>query len=227
MPKGKYLKRGKRGGYIKKQVGKNKADLKILKRSIERKFNSRIDQTIVMDNTPTLYYLNHDIIQTLAVVGQPVTTQHSRDGDALNGKSIMIRGYFDNKGVAPNNNTVDCICRFILYRIKKNRGQTPVFSRLVNNPDSVNTLRNVDRASAFDVMYDQTFAMDTTQMSLIPFKLRKKINTITTYDDNAGDVNGVQDNLYVIAVYSTVDDNEGVLDSPDFHFDIRYSYTDM
>lgn len=219
MPK-HYRKRNKKGStYLKRQVGKNKAFIQTLKKGIEHKFVDTVDKVMIMDSSAGA----SDIFTINAVINQGLL-ENSRIGDKINGKRIMIRGFFSNSGA----NAADCVCRLIIYRIKENRGATLTVNDVLSNADSVNSFYQTDSANNIDVMYDQKFAMDTTQMSLIPFKWRRRINTITNFNSTTtGLISTIEQNAYNIIVLSTITDDPGTLDAPNFNFDVRYSFTDL
>lgn len=211
---GKRFKRNGNGNYIRRQVGKNKAELKVLMKGVERKFHDRQNNVVVMTNQAVWASINDGIDQGF--------DQGDRVGNKINGKKIFIRGFFTNKGA----NAADCVCRIIIVRIPVPRITAPAVTRLLNDADNVNSFRLVTRDNEMIIMYDQTFAMDTTQMSLIPFKWSKKINTISEWTGATGSSTTITANTYGIYAFSTITDNPGTLDSPDFNFGVRYTYTD-
>ncbi len=199
----------------KDQVKKNKKDIAYLKRGLEHKFVEDNDETINMDSTAAIYPLNDAITQG--------DTQTTREGNKVSNRKLSIKGYFANTGA----NAADCVCRIIIFKIKQNKGATPAIANLLNNVDSVNSHSQPNKTKDFSVFYDHTFTMDTTQMSLIAFKYDKVLRDSSQYLSDAGTVAGIDTNLYCMAVYSSITDNPGTLDSPSFLFDYRFSFIDI
>ena len=75
----------------------------------------------------------------------------------------------------------------------------------------------------FQILVDKTFAMDTSQHSLIPFYMTHKCKNVVTYNGNAGTFADLEDGAYYIAYVSTI---ASAQDCPQIFWNMRYYFLD-
>jgi len=202
---------GKRRSKLARQVSRNKFKISKIANVIERK-QIAVAQTDQDANTT-------GTIQTLSVISHGIT-QSTRIGDTIVIKSITIRGFLHNDQGTP----VDNIVRLIVWKNLNPNGVTEVINANVLESVTVNALRDWDHKLRIKVYYDQTFVMDTSQHTLIPFKIRiAGLRSKVTYEGTGGGELDSMMNHYYFGLISTV---AGTTNDPLVDFDFRVTYDD-
>ncbi len=210
MPNRRYRKSGSK---LARQVYKNKKKISRVANIIERKFIDATSTDVEVNTTSAIVQLTG--------VSEGVTTS-TRIGDQVTGKSIMIRGFLDNNNHGGTN--VDCICRIIVWRIRQGNGITPVIADEILTNVDVNAMQDWDKKMKNKMYYDQTFVMDTSQHSIIPFKIRlSRLNIKVRYQGTGAGLADAMDNNFMIGFFSTV---AGTVNDPQATFTSRFVYED-
>lgn len=180
----------KRRRRYQKGLTKVKRDVKWLKKNIEFKFLDSTLNNVELSTTP--------VVTPLSLIADgPLVSE--RSGESLTARRIALRFTVENNNGTP----VDCVCRIMLVRSKQPRGALLPISGLLVSSD-VNSWRNLDRKNDIVVYADYTFTMDTTQHSMIPVKLIKKLNHIVKFSGAAGSNSTLQENGLFLISLSTV-----------------------
>ncbi len=187
----------------------NAKEIKWLKKNVEFKFKDTTFNDLDVNDASTTQTLN-------LIADGPLVDE--RDGEEVTARRLMIRGFFHNDQGTP----VDCIIRMIIWRQISVLGVTPVLG-MVNLSLDVDSLRHMARKENVVVYLDETFTMDTTQHSLIPFKFIKKLNHKARFQGTTGTQSDLFRNGINISLVSTVN---GVANDPLVNFTARYSYCD-
>ncbi len=208
----RFKHRRSRRRFRKNGLRKVKKDIKWLKKNIEFKFKDLTVTNQDASNAPTLLLLN-------GVANGPLVVE--RTGDELTARRIVIRGKIENTNGTP----VDTIVRIILFRERRVNGVVPVLGDVLaaTGTAAVLSWRNMDDKNNIKVMFDTTFTMDTTQHSLIPFKLIYKLNHQTLYSGVGTGVSSIQTNGLFLVVISEV---AAGANAPTVDFTSRYSFVD-
>lgn len=202
---------GYRKSKLKSQVYRNKAKLKRLAAVIERK---AVDQT-------------ESLVDVNSVGGIEVLSSltggdsfNNRTGMAVVAKTITIRGFLHNNHGTP----VDCICRLIVWKDKRPNGVAEVMPDNILRALEVNSLQDWEKKEGLRMLWDQTYVMDTSQHSIIPFKIRiSRLNTKVTYQGTGGGEGNNMTNHYYFGFFSTV---AGTTNDPLIDYDTRFTYDD-
>ncbi len=197
-------KRRKRSG-----MSKVKKDIKWLKKNVE--FKSR-DQTFTDEELSTTV-----VPVRLNLMGTGDTVS-AREGNMIAARRILVRGFVSNDNGTP----VDCVCRIMLVRQKQSAGTALAIGDVLLNA-TVNGPRNLDLASNIVVYADETFSMDLTTHSLIPFKFIFKLNNQVRYGTTAATEAGLEQNGINLIGISTVATGAN---APTMTFDARFSFCD-
>lgn len=192
-----------------KGIAKVKRDIKWLKKNVEFKFKDTIVALANANTTGSTFTLN-------LVADGPLSSE--RDGEEVTSRRLMIRGFFHNDHGTP----VDCICRILVWRQRAPNAVTPTVPMVLDSV-GVNSFRQMARKENIIVYLDNTFTMDTTQHSLIPFKFLKKLNHTVRYSGAGGTQADVFLNGLNVSFLSTV---AGTVNNPFVTFEARYSYCD-
>lgn len=209
----------KRKNTTKRQVFKNKADLKRIKNMIEYKF---IDGEV----------LNDDVNSTMTTGVTPLNlvdvgdTIHQRSGREITARRIFIRGSIRNNHGTPE----DTIVRLMLIRWRDAHGVPITPDNVLTNyasgsTDGVYSNRATEFRSGMDIIMDTTFSMDTTQHSVIPFKINKKLshNVLFSNDGTGTTIGDIYENPIYLMYISNA---SGTTNDPLINFQWRYSYCD-
>lgn len=206
----RFKKRYKGSGLARK----NYKDLKFIKKAIEVKFIDEVLSNQHLNTTGTINHIN-GVAQGDA--------QDERAGRKVQSRKIKIRGYINNDRGTPE----DAVCRMMLVRVKqpKTLGTGLALLDLVKT-SSVNSFYTPDGDNRFQVYFDHTFAMDTTQHSLIPFKITQKLNHEVLYTETttgATETDIARNAMYLV-YWSTV---AGTTNDPVVNMTVRYTYVDL
>lgn len=88
---------------------------------------------------------------------------------------------------------------------------------------TINSLKRWVRQKMVDIVFDNTWAMDISQHSLIPFKINIKINKTQQFITTASTAAGQGTNSYYLIGFSDV---TGTTDNPQMSFTSRVSFDD-
>ncbi len=201
----------KKGRGLSRQVFKNKRKIRMITNLVERKF---LKQRLVSADINT----TSNLLQITNLIHG--TGDGQRIGDKVMAKSIMIRGFISNN----HGTAVDGQIRLIVFMNKRQNGITQILTGEILDDLNIVSLRNWAHASQYIVLYDQTIAVDTTQHSLIPFKIRlSKLNKKVIYEGTGAGQADAMANQYYFAWYGTV---AGTTDNPQLTADVRLTYDD-
>ncbi len=211
------FKRNRRSGNkVVRQVFKNKAVLSRMKGSIERKQRVTVVTTNQpADTTSKIIYL------TLVNQGD---AEETRDGNKIRLKSLFIRGFIhnDNSGTPE-----DGLVRIIVWR-ENAHNAVATNPTLVNNvleTLTINSPQSWSRKNINKVMFDNTFVLDTSQHTIIPFKIRLSgLNTSLFYEGSTSAVADAIKNPFFIGVFGTV---AAGTNAPQFDITCRMTYDDL
>ncbi len=210
MPK-RYRFKRKRGNGLKKTVYKNKQKIQLLSKAIEYKW---FDRSLTNQDVNTV-----GVAHPINIMAQG-TNVSTREGNKLLARRVTIRGHFhNNHGTAQ-----DCVVRMLLIRARDQNNVAQTIN-LVLDPGVTNVhsmLRDAHK-HRFQILLDKTFAMDTSQHSIIPFYFTHKCKTVCTYNANTPSVTDIEDGAYYLMTYSTV---VGTTDDPRLDFTARFYYMD-
>lgn len=147
-------------------------------------------------------------------------TLAERNGQEVSARRIFIRGYFANSHGTPE----DCLIRIVLFRASQPGSAIPTLSGGLFNSLSINAMRDLAHLPDYKIYYDHTFSMDTTQHTLLPFKINKLLSTRTRYNGiDAADETATESNHYYLAYWSTV---SGTTNDPLVTWEWRFSFVD-
>lgn len=196
---------------LAKQVRKNARKIKKINAQVEAK-ESRISVVTNLE-------LNEvDSITTLSVVAQGLDDD-DRIGNTIFCKNIMIRGILHNDHGTP----VDALVRLIVFRWKNPRSDVPATSSGVLESLAINSMRDWKERDQFVVMYDNTFSLDTTQHTKVPFKIRLKINKKIMFNASTKSATAAETNGIYISSFSDV---TGTTNNPRMDVQSRMTFTD-
>lgn len=211
MPKYKrYKKKRKFKKTLKGRVYKNRKDIKLLKKSIEYKYFDVTQGAADCNTSGTAFELN---------AMQQGDTVSTRTGNRVLARRLTIRGYFNNSHNTPQ----DCIVRMIILKARDQNNASQTVSIVLNTTPYVNSHLKDEHKHRFQILADKTFTMDTSQHTLIPFYFTQKLNSVCTYNGNAGDYSDIEDGCYYIMFMSSV---AGTTDDPLCTFISRFYYLD-
>lgn len=215
MAKKKFYK--KKRNYKKKYSSLPKKNFKMIKdiqKGIEYKYK---DITAIED----------DDVNTVAGIEfiTPIAQNSgssARVGSKVHLKKIKVRGYIRNT----HGTSVDCIVRLMMFRVRHVDLAMPSIDQVLETANDVNSFREVNNTDNIVVYFDHTFVMDTSQYSILPFKITQKLDSVQKWEDaNAGsDVTDLQTNGIFLAYFSTV---AGTTDDPLISFRTRVNYCDL
>ncbi len=209
MPR--HYRKRKRGSYLKRQVSKNKRQLKNIARAIEYKFFDKDHAASSMDTTGET-----DVINAM-VLGDNVNT---REGNKILMKRITVRGLILNINGTP----VDTIVRLVIFRAKnQNNANQTILLLTQDGPGNINTMMRHEHYKRFQVLADKTFALDTTAHSIIPFYFTHKCNVVCQYSANTGATTDIEDGAYYVGFWGS---NAASANTPTITFSSRCSYLD-
>ncbi len=215
MPYKRSRRRYRKGNGMSSQVYKNKRDLKRLKKGIEYKKFDSIVTAAEANTTATPSYL--------CTIDQGINDLQ-RIGRKITANRIFIRGFVHNDHGTPE----DCIVRIALVRWKSGEGGTLTHAQVWNSQQGtgsiVNRSREPNSAGLFQVYLDHTFVMDTTQHSLIPFKINQKLRQPIEYNAITGLEATCERNGLYLFVFSNI---AGTTNNPQVTFIARLSYSDL
>ncbi len=202
-----------RGSKVTRQVFKNKAVLSRLKGAVERKSRlSRDEANLDIDATETHHMLT--------IINQG-DSDGTREGEKISIRTLFIRGFIHND----NSAAADGLVRIILWRQNQPQGADPVLVDNVLENIDINSPQNWARKSAVKVLFDNTFVMDTTQHTIIPFKIRLQGLTVKTfYEGSGGGTADAIKNHYYLGWFGT---NSGATIVPRLDYSCRVTYDDM
>ncbi len=204
----------KRSSKLVRQVYRNKKKISRVTGIIERK---AIDATTTGADVNTTG-------ATVQLTGlSEGTAQSTRVGDQVTAKSIMIRGLIDNS-VHDAGTPVDCLVRIMVWRIRNQNGTTAVITGQILEAVDINSMQDWQRKDAFKMYYDQTYTMDTSQHTIIPFKIRlSRLNLKIRYEGTGGGQGDAMNNHFYISFFSSV---AGAVNDPLITFTKRFVYDD-
>ncbi len=210
MPKFKRRFR-KKGGYLKRQVGKNRAKIKLLSQAIEYKY---YDLDVAADGCDTAgasHVLNP--IQQ----GDSVSM---RTGDRVLCRRVTVRGAFLNVNGTP----ADCIVRMLILKARdQNNTKQTLAHVLQDGPSAIYSMIFDQHKHRFQILADKTLSLDTTTHSMIPFYFTHKCKSVCTYNANAGAATDIEDGGYYVMFYGTA---AAGANAPTVSFTSRFYYMD-
>lgn len=199
----------RRYGKKRSQFSKMKADVKLLKKSIERKFYETPNNSVDVNSTGSSVCLN--------TIKQGHTVD-DRIGNEVTARRLTVRGYFYNNHGTPE----DCVIRMLIVRaIDQNNVKQEIGNVL--KTINVNSHANSGNRKRFQILSDQTFAMDTSSHSIIPFYFTTKIKSTVIYSNDNGAATDIRTGAYYIMYFSTV---SGVTNDPLVSYISRFYYVD-
>ncbi len=213
MPfKKRFSRRG--GGKLKAQVFRNKAKLRRLESSIERKHTDLTFTNVEVNTTGVVHQ-----ITDIDIGATP--TDITRVGDQIACKTIMIRGAVQNS----HGTAVDNFVRILVWKNKAPLGVTEVIANNVLESVSVVSMQDWSHKQNINVLFDQMFVMDTALHTNIPFKIRlSNLKGQTRYEGSGAGQADAMNNHYYIGLFSTV---AGTTNDPLAFFNTRVTYDDM
>ncbi len=212
MPRFSRKRRNGRGSYLKKQVGKNRAKIKLLAQAIEYKYHDVIAGADGMDATGASICLNTPRVGTTSV---------TRVGDKVVARRLTIRGAILNVNGTP----ADCIGRIMILRARdqNNIAQTIAMVNQIGTSDMYSHINNQNK-QRFQILADKTYSLDTTSHSMIPFYFTHKCKSETIYSADTGAATDIKEGAYYIMYWSSA---TAGANAPTILFDSRYYYIDM
>ncbi len=204
-----YGRRRRRRKFRRVGLGKVKRDIKWLKKNIEFKHVDITTTDAACGTTSSNNLLN-------IVADGPLVSE--RSGEEITSRRIMCRGVVENDNGTP----IDCLVRLILWR-KPSAGGDNVGITNILTTENVNSMYNMDQKHNYKVYADETFAMDTSLHSLIPFKFVFKLNhTVKWSAATATESTLMTNGIYLTALgTSTAGAN-----APTYTMISRYSFCD-
>ncbi len=210
------FRRNKRSGNkVVRQVFKNKAVLSRLKGAVERK--QRVTNVVVDDDIDTVSTVTY---LTLVNTGN---VEETRDGDKIRLKSIFIRGFIHNDNTSP----ADGLVRIIVWRESAHNAvaTNPTIVNNVLETLTINSPQSWSRKNTNKIMFDNTFVLDTTQHSIVPFKIRLSgLNTALYYEGTGAGVADAIKNPFFIGYFSNITGGTVV---PRMDFTSRMTFDDL
>lgn len=196
---------------LRSKVEKNRRAIKAIVKSQEKKAKSRVIINGDMNTTGGYLYITN--------------IDRGDDDDERDGNIIYVKSIFARLGLKNTHGTPeDCFVRLILVRDKSPNNIALSIDDLLGVGWDVYSPINWDSKQKYQVYYDNTWAMDTSQHSMIPVKIRiDKINQQVTYDSTAGGTNDARDNAFYLVRLSTV---AGTTNDPLLDGEVRVTYYD-
>ncbi len=202
--------RGKKS--MRRKVNSNSRNIAMLKNSIERKFSNATP--LAAEGCDTAGNTTH-----LSIVNQG-DNGGQRIGDQITVRILMIRGVIDNTNGTP----VDAICRLMVYKNKIPNGVTQVIADEVLDAATINSMRDWPKKEIYKVYYDNTFSLDTSLHSKIPFKIRVSgLNSKTTYQGSGAGQADAMTNHYYFSMFS---DQAAGANAPTIDATFRFTFDD-
>ncbi len=196
---------------LSSKVKRNSKLIKKLNASVETKAEEIADINSVDVNTTSAIHIINAVAQGL--------DDNDRIGNNIFGKSITLRGTLENDHGTPE----DCLVRVIVFRMKIPNGATPTLIGSVLEALEIESLYNWDNRKQYEILFDNTWAMDTTQHSLIPFKIRVKVNKKINYILTTKAFGAAGTNGYYIGFFSNI---AGTTNNPQITLRGRHTYED-
>ena len=208
MPARKRKRKGKKS--LAAQVRSNKAVLDGLRSGTEKKYRTQVSGNYDVNTTATVI--------PLTGLGQG-NTRITRMGTQAQLRKIFIRGYISNTHGTPQ----DCLVRLMIFKVEQPNLTLPVMTAILESFD-INGLTNLNNMDNHQIVYDHTFAMDTSLHSVIPFKWSKVFNHKMTYiNANTSDETGMEEHHYYMIIFSDV---AGTTNDPLANWQWRVTFAD-
>ncbi len=189
---------------------KNAVAIKKLKKGVEHKYKSTSFAIEDIDTVGSIHYMN-----TIAV-GNDVET---RNGNEVTATHLHIRGYVAEQGAG-----ADGIGRLLIGRWRKKEDTRQIVITDFLNTVNIVSATNLLEAGNYKIYYDETFPIDVSVHSNIPFKIDIKLNSVIKYNnDGVGDETDCITNALYIMFMSNIVSGENC---PHLYASWRLSYTD-
>lgn len=152
------------------------------------------------------------------------TGTNNREGDVLNLKRFMLRGYFVNDGTTP----ADVIVRIIVFRAKQSNNAL-MNNNLYLEHQTINSLRRMAHKTRFKTYFDQTFTMATPNNTdgvapIIPIKIQFNMKSKAQFNGNANGgsyLDQEKNSLWMLVLGSNA-----TVDNPHLYYNTRLTYYD-
>ncbi len=205
----RFRRRGRKS--LKCQVASNKAKISKIAGIIERK---NVFSSVANGEANTT-----GVITNISNINQ-ATSANGREGDQVRVRTITVRGIIANDHGTPQ----DCVVRILVWKNLNPNGVTETITNNVLESVDVLSVRDWDHKDRIKVYYDQMFVMDTSQHTLIPFKIHiSGLKAKTTYEGSgAGEADNMM-NHYYIGILSDV---AGTTNNPQIDFNFRLTFED-
>lgn len=202
----RFKRRSRRG------LGKVKSQVKFLMKNTEWKYKDQVVGSLDANLASSIQLLNGN---------SQGSFRDAHIGEELTARRIAIRGVVKNNHGTPQDTTV----RLMLVRKLNNNGVAITLPYVLENVASFPTLSwtKMDNARNLRIIWDHTFTMDSTQHSVIPFKLLFKLNHTVKFNSSGSTATNIETNGLYFVMMSQV---SGTADNPVVDLDWRYSYCD-
>ncbi len=172
---------------MKKKVRSNTQRIGKLEAGIERKQSN--SAALVAESIDTA----GDLTQ-LSNINEGLTFQH-RIGEVIHVRTIMIRGVINNSTITTPQ---DALVRLLVFKNSVPNGVTQAITGEVLDTIAINSMRDWSKKEMYKVYYDQTFFLDTSTHSKIPFKIRiSGLNSKCTFEGSgAGEADAMTNHFY-------------------------------
>ncbi len=135
-------------------------------------------------------------------------------------KNLTLRGIIHND----HGTSEDCLVRILVFRMKIPNGATPTLTGNVLDALTARSLYKWNVRKQVEILYDNTWAMDTLQHSIIPFKIRLRINKKVNYILTTKAFGAMGSNGLYFSIFSDI---AGTTNNPQFDLAGRFTYIDM
>jgi len=146
-------------------------------------------------------------VTPLTVLGQGVTSEASRIGNAILGRSLSIKGTITMSSAA----SIETMVRVMLVHDRNPNGTLPTTSDILDT-GSAHTIfahYNIDNAgSRFKVLFDRVFTMNNSNKPKQFFSIYRKLNAVTKYLGTGASFGACASNHYYVCTSSDEGTNE-------------------